>query len=516
MPGITISNAMRSRLPAEERDDIEDFLWAKSHGVCHLCGDPLNRASESIEADHDIPEAEGGPTNRANLELAHATPCNRTKRNNPSVDVRPYLKLMAFARRNQNVVHYREAQAHFGITPEATVITWSPDSLHFEFPDGSIVDAPIFRDPAIGRDPFEYVFVSVPRNALFNDDECQPRTIKLLQVWSIYRDLRDNPLHEPPSCRLIHLGGDRYQLAMFDGQHKTIANWMKGSERVTVKIYLNIDRQDTIRLVNSIQAKIKKLPLSSFELSAKMSDEWADQFARYEETVDPSDASEAGFINWLPASDRARGKQAFQLALARNLLDSPDLALLRFVDKPGTPPERALMTETTFSKKVLERLIYTKPLTETGDDGQRLRLREKENITAALNILAEMVFEPDADDGALSPQDLIRRKRMAYQSSLAYVSGLLRSLYRQILAVEPDRAMMERIPNETQMAQIRDAIRRLVEHPVWTADFELSEKTKAVGDALSKNQDAKAAFEAVGLKLGYLIGADELSGDCLD
>ena len=515
MPGIKISNSLKSKLPEGERDGIEDFLWNKSGGICHLCGDPLNRASEEIEADHDEPEGEAGETNRANLHLAHRH-CNRIKKNNPSIDVRPYLRLNEFAKKKQNVVRYDDVQEHFGIVPAPVVLEKIDTSVRFELPDGSIVHTPLLIDPAHGRPSYEYVFLSVPRDAIFNDDECQPRTIKLSQVWSIFRDLQGNPLHEPPSCRTIPSDvSDTYHLVMFDGQHKTIANWMHQRQAITVKVYLNLSAPETIHLVNSIQAKIKKLPLSSFELSAKMSDEWANEFAKYEEETNGAQASEVGFISWLPPADRTRGKQAFHAALIQEFLDSPDVAMLKYVNKAGTPPEQALMTETTFSKKVLERLVTTTPLTQMGDEGQILRLREKANITTVLNLVTEAFFEPNNGEGEPSEQQLTRTRRFAYQSSLAYVAGLLKSLYRQVLAVEPERAMMEKVPNEEQLTEIRQAVVLLADHPVWTADLESSEKMKAVGDALSKNQDAKGAFEAVDLKVGYLIGADTLPADCV-
>lgn len=60
MNGIVISKALRDSLPPEERDDIEDRLWIKSGGKCFLCSDEMNRASEVLEADHDIPTSMGG------------------------------------------------------------------------------------------------------------------------------------------------------------------------------------------------------------------------------------------------------------------------------------------------------------------------------------------------------------------------------------------------------------------------------------------------------------------------
>jgi hypothetical protein len=259
---IRISKSLVSKLPEDQREGLEDYLWAKAGKKCFLCEEPLNRAAEPIEADHDIPEAEGGPNDRDNLNLAHVG-CNRAKRAAKSVDVRPYLKLTAAIRKKGGFVNYGQLLTHFGIKPGPSVVERTDEAVELEFPDGSTAKAQVFTDRNNEGD-FDYAFVEVPREALFNDDECQPRTIKLPQIWAIYTDVQTNPLHEPPGCRLIPVKGEKqFRLAMFDGQHKTIANWMCGRDTIVAKLYLQITQDQAIRLVNSVQAKIKKLPLST-------------------------------------------------------------------------------------------------------------------------------------------------------------------------------------------------------------------------------------------------------------
>lgn len=56
---IRISRALRSKLPNDERNQIEELLRAKP-AQCNLCGGEIDYESDDLEADHDIPEAEGG------------------------------------------------------------------------------------------------------------------------------------------------------------------------------------------------------------------------------------------------------------------------------------------------------------------------------------------------------------------------------------------------------------------------------------------------------------------------
>lgn len=221
---IVISQALIAKLPAAERDGIKEFLEVKAAGVCSLCDDPLNPAAETIEPDHETPEREGGPTERVNLNLAHRT-CNGFKRNSPSVDVRPFLRYRRFLGRLGHLAHYDDCFPFFGITPAPTKLEDGGTTLRALFPDGSIVTSEVRLETNRSR-TYRFAFMPVPRSAIFNDDECQPRTIKPEHLWKLYSDIQRNPLHEPPSLRVGLAGDDGLQpLLMFYGQHKSIAVW---------------------------------------------------------------------------------------------------------------------------------------------------------------------------------------------------------------------------------------------------------------------------------------------------
>jgi hypothetical protein len=372
--GIKIGKKLRAELPEAQRQGIEDYLWSKSGGLCHLCEEQMNQANDSIEADHDEPVAAGGQTDRDNLWLAHAG-CNRAKSDNPSFDVRPYLKIKAFIAKHGYLLKYDGVLPHFGITPKPSKIEDRGGTEVFHFPGGAIVECPVFIDVNAKKRQYRYVFVEAPRVALHNDMEVQPRSLKLGQLWAIYGDIQVNPLHEPPSCRLVSASHGSHWLALFDGQHKTVASWMKGEATVCAKVYLDLTKAEANYLVNSIQAKIKKLPLSPFELSAKLSEEWAERLEEYLQHVDSDQASEKGFVVWLHPAERARARSAFEAALIRELLSAEDLAIKRFVHLAGQPKTaHSLITETQLSNKVLKRLLHTAPLDETGETRDELRV----------------------------------------------------------------------------------------------------------------------------------------------
>ncbi|MEZ5284681.1 MAG: HNH endonuclease signature motif containing protein [Vicinamibacterales bacterium] len=112
---ITISQQQKKRLPETERADIGKLLWQKSGGICFLCSGPLLEATENLVADHDLPEADGGQTELANLNLVHSS-CNSFKRDHPSIAVRPYLALFQRIAKAGGFVRNDEASKFLGST----------------------------------------------------------------------------------------------------------------------------------------------------------------------------------------------------------------------------------------------------------------------------------------------------------------------------------------------------------------------------------------------------------------
>ena len=499
MPGIKISKPIKDHFPVEERAALEGKLWEKSGGMCALCGVALNKAADDIEPDHDVPEAEGGETSIANLNLVHRT-CNRFKRNAPSVDVRPYLKFKAYLDAQGGLLKYGACMPHFKVVPKPCVLEFAGDEVKIHLPNGTFASAPVLVEKR-GEKQYRCFYFLAPMDAIFNDDEVQPRAVKSLHVYSILMDLYRNPLHEAPACRIETVDG-KSKLLMFDGQHKTLASWMAGYETVAMKVYLDFTKESAVELVNSIQARIKKLPLSPFELSKKLGDEWAQELERYEDQVGEAEVSESGFISWLPQARRTRGKQAFKAALIQTALENIDLEFMSFVAHAGKPEVGKKITENMFKSKVLEELFFLNPIDLKGEALAGARSLEQQSIVRVLNSFVRLAFDNDG-----SPQAESRIERMSKQASLEYIFGkLVKGAVEHLVAPGNNKVFLLNNPTVDQWNRIDACLKRIVEHPCWTAALNSSPAYKALDDALQKNQGTDAAFNGIGLTLGYVVG----------
>ncbi len=503
--GISVSKQLLAKLPASERGPVKRIvkqLWAKSGGNCFLCGAPMNRAADKIVADHDVPEsvAKPGRANRlANLNLVHSG-CNAFKRNHPTAPASAFLRFRHFLSTLANGALYSDCLGYFKLSPKKTVLTRNGKEVTFEFPDGSHRAAHVFEEKN-DAGFFQSCFVDVPTLAVFHDEDCQPRTIKDRQVWLIYSDLQRNPLHEPPACRTEAETG-KVELLMFDGQHKTVANLLMGRNRIPMKVYLELSPEHTRHLVNSIQAKIPKLGLSAFELMAKMGAEYEDRLAQYLESED--EPSENGFLNWVPADQRKRAKQAFENACIANVWEDPQLDLRKAMKKLSTKG-RSGLTEAKVKGKLLKPLVSLRPMGKSFDESEQIRDHERSIARTIVNEWIKQMLSPSGQ--APANQDRTAIERRTYQPSIEYVARLLRKVAAHILKLDTDDSLGAKKPSESELAEIRAAIKRIADHGVWTHAY-TTKKMKAVQDTLSKNQNADEAFRNVGLDLGYAVSGD--------
>lgn len=506
--GIKISAALRTEIASVNsipRDEVEEQLIRRSGERCHLCDAEFNLASDNLEVDHDTPVDAGGTNQLGNLNLVHVE-CNRFKRAQGSRDVRAMLRFRRFYNNANDAVHYTKALEFFNVQPRPSVLARRGQKVQLSFPDGSRQEAAVL-EAAHGDYTYEFAFLEVPIEAVFNDDECQPRLIKLNHLFAIAADLRKNPLHEAPTVRIEDAGNGSIKILMFDGQHKALATWLRGERKLAFKLYLNMSKDQAIALVNSIQSKIKKLPLTPFELAAKLSDEYISKLAIYEEARGAEEISEEGFVSYLPYAERGSARGEIKAAALKSVADDPLLLLTRVVEMRGQRPNTpVIIKEGAFQNKLLAELIHTAPLPAAkyrGANMQTARVRERQNIISCLNYLYDRVFNIDANS---SENEKERARRMAYQSALQYVSGLIKKVVNnRVVATDIDYAFVEKVPSEESWSSITAAMDRLVSHEVWTANLEASDQMRAFNEALRTNQGMSDAMEGLGLTPAYCL-----------
>lgn len=509
---LKISASLKKSIQDEKgvpKSDVEDFVWNHKSHDCFLCSASLNRAADDIELDHNVPVREGGGDEFANLNLVHVE-CNRYKRNHSSFDVRPHLQFKRFYDGKMGQVKFREAREFFNLDLSESYFKLSNDKKTATIETiAGISTIPVFEE-AVDNKVQLFCFADLPISAVSNDDEIQPREIKLNHLLAISADLKQNPLHEQPAIRLVG-AGEKKAFLMFDGQHKTVAEMLNGKSSCVFKIYINIEKSEAVRLVNSIQARIKKLPLTPFELASKMSDEVRRKLEDYEEQVGSSEVSEEGFINWLDVADRSRAKSGIESAVIDGVIGDDDLAFGRLIENKSK--SRSLdfpIKEAAFQSNVLKVLLNTKPLPTLlkGEAMKNARERERRNVVKLLNLLYDKGFLPMPDRD--SAQEQKRIKKLIYQASLKHMCSTMLQIISGRLMMDKGIVLYEKSLDDELTKVLSSAAERYFAHPVWNTDLSKGSKAQLVQEAFSKNQDVEEAFRGIGLTAGYCAGLEEL------
>lgn len=509
---LRISASLKKALGDElkiEKSDVEDYVWNHKEQKCFLCSAKLNRASDNIELDHDVPAGEGGGDEFKNLNLTHVE-CNRYKKNHNSFDVRPHLRFKRFYEDQLGQVHFGDALGFFQIAPTDCYIKICEGDLTAEVSsETGVVTVKVHEEEVAGKNQ-RFCFATLPISCVENDNEIQPREIKLNHLFMISSDLKKNPLHEQPAIRVT---GDteKKKLLMFDGQHKTVAHLLNGKRNCVFKIYLNISKPEAVELVNSIQAKIKKLPLTPFELASKMSDEVRRKLELYEDQIGSTEVSEEGFISWLDPADRTRAKSGIESAVIDRIIGDDELAFIKLIERKGVPSQTGIaIKEAAFQKNVLKNLLHTKPISSSfkGEAMKEAREREARNILKILNLAFDKGFTPLPDKD--TETEIARIKRLSYQASLRILCDILMRIVATNFYADAKTVLLEKEIGPELTTKLSSAADRFFAHPVWVADLSNGTRAQAVDDALKKNQNIEEAFRSVGLTAAYCADLEQL------
>lgn len=482
-------------------EELQKTFWLKTSGRCFLCDERLDQENDTIVLDHDIAENDNGKTEIDNLNPAHSE-CNSFKQDNPSIQVRPFLRLKRQIEKQNEGIQFDGVIKALQRSTKKVKILEEGGGIKLDTGTGFSKYA-IFSEKN-KKGTFKFIYADIPISCLINDKKCQPRNINLTHLWSIFKDIQKNPLHEAPACRLDpNEESSAKSLLIFDGQHKAVAFLLDDRERICTKIYLDLDENSANYLVGSIQSKIKKLPLSPFEFSRKMKKEYQEKWDRYcEDARDPK--SEKLFLQSIPANDRSRTKQAFTEAYCASIIDDEDLLLKKHINNKKNKDEGLFtISEQTFKKKVLHNLLRLSPLEFELNKLSEARENEKRNIIKLLNLFYAECLQPKSAT-LITETEKQKVKILSYQGALSCVSLLLKTLVGHVFTAAPETVLLLSLKDSRKWNKVLDGIKNLGSHPFWGLPRDHTQKVANVHIALEKNQSVPDRFDGINIDLGYL------------
>lgn len=484
-------------------------IVTKAHGSCYLCGDPIDFEKDSIEGDHI--DADDPNRNRPeNICLTHKK-CNARKRDLPLSLAKKLFQLLRFSEKYQDLPSFDNVLDDFvGTNRRPIIYTICQGSrnerISINFGDSNSVDIPLYLDSASG---IKYCFCEVPINNLFNDEDAQPRKITYGHVWKMLLDFTKHPVHEPSSLRLVtDPDTSTAKLKLCDGQHKALAQILLDRNFIPAKIYVDPDIHLIRTLIDTIQNRIRKLPLYPSIVMEKLSVIYSTEWERYCQDTEPP-YTESRFINSFRSDQQANVKknllEAIYMSILHGKTDSEEHKILKFVEsvkrRVGTDK---IMSMNLFKKTLLKNFVFQKPCDFPVGDTTDLRLNEVANMRKFLDIFVDVFFE---DDLGIKKEIDNKMKRIFKSGSIRSWVTVFQSAINNRLSVldvrHMDKPFLRKISNGNWVG-IQSILQRLEQHPIWDDDSpdvesKLNENKLETSDRLFREY-------SIPLDVAYLLG----------
>lgn len=453
-------------------DDQLHEIIEKARGECYLCGDPIDFFKDSIEGDHIDPDGGSRPEN---ICLTHKK-CNARKRDLPIGLAKKLFDLLRFSRIYNDLPSFDDALDTFvGVNRRPITQEYfeegGNDYIMINFGE-SLVKTPIYSDPS---SKIKYCFCEVPIKNLFNDEDVQPRKITYTHVWKMLLDFTRHPIHEPSSLRLVtDPDTSTAKLMLCDGQHKALAQILLGRPSIPAKLYIDPDIHLIRTLIDTIQNRIKKLPLYPSIVMEKLSAIYSVEWERYRNETEPP-YTEKRFIRAFRSDEQKIVKnhliEAIYSAVLFGETDAEKHRILKYIEseKRRVGPDK-ILSMNLFKKTLLKNFVFQKPCDYPVGTEADLRLTEVINLRKFLDLFVDVFFEEPL--GIVKEIDNKMRRIFKSGSVRAWVT-ILQSAINNRLSVLDVREMnktFSRNVADENWEGIKAILQRLEQHPIWNDD----------------------------------------------
>lgn len=465
--GLKFSKTMAGKLPPAEKSDQPaslQKLWDKALGKCSLCDFPLPSDEKSIEIDHILPEADGGPTEVSNLQLTHKS-CNRSKRSLPNNVAIPIIKLQAWCKTKSNP-SFDDVLNRYNIAPKNVEISIDKDIPTLKFDSGDVVGSQIHTDPTSG---VKYFFAEVPVDYIHNDVDVQPRMVQHTHVRKIMMSLSKGPLHEPSNVRAQKVSGDVYKLLQFDGQHKATAQIAMNRKTVQMKVYMEISVATANDLVITIQKDVKKKALSQSDTMAKLNDVMGELLDNYV-VAKGQIRTEKGFIESLPNAKQTDTKNLLINNLIGLIANNDTNKLFEYYQPPydkKTDPVKDSIVMTRIIKPLIEKDMLE---TDMDDVSVYMRDEERNNIIWILDCIYEEVIKDNwINQAAHTTSTEAKVRNFFQQAGLYMMMDIFPDLLKIGVTPSADGSYLLKTWSQQEKDNVQKMFKAIFKNSVWSS-----------------------------------------------
>ncbi len=476
----------------------EKQVVLEDHGrKCFVDGAPVPE-DDQIEFHHIEPFTLGGPTNVSNI----APVCKRHHRSIGTMTLQEYRDKIElsnfFEGKEQKFLDdlIRQKKGECG------------ERLNYEVGEGVISlyysDLknlfPLYECPTT---EWKYFYGKLPIDFIANDRELQPRPLRELNLWKLYRHFQYNTQLSPSLCRIDGDGN----LLLFDGQHKAAAQIWAGRKMIECKIYLDPDPRELKETNLEAHGQYRQMTFYSHELMQKYADIFGEDWDEYMNTK--GEKSESGFYKFLVNAKHktwAQCRNEISHGHYNEIINAESNKLSHYLTEKHRGRKQPL-TFARLKKAFFQKMLLAPPVDDEYESDSDFRNDERDNLVKLLTIIAEEGLEnrwaPERADAAHKKAERIFSAG-AIRAWAILLKDAININLKHYTDEERNRFFYRAIPDD-EFDYFRRFVKKIFSHKVWD-DPDLSGEISA---RLAKDDatTAPSLFEEKGLTVQWVLGS---------
>ncbi|MFA5032296.1 MAG: HNH endonuclease signature motif containing protein [bacterium] len=478
----------------------EKAMVLSHHGNrCFIDGAPFED-DEVIDFHHIKPYSRGGQTNIDNI----APVCKKHHSRIGTMSLQEYKDKIELDRFFEGGPKYLDdlIKEKCGRCEPKIKYEDKGDHITLYF-DDSAHNFPLYECPI---KKWKYFYAKLPVVNIGNDKDLQPRALRVVSLWGLYRHFQLNTQLSPSICRIDENGG----LLLFDGQHKAAAQIWSGQKYIECKVYLTPDSRILKETNLEAHGSFRQMSFYSHELMKKYADLFGEDWNEYIKTEGAK--SEIEFMSFLMVSknhSKAQAKNEIALAMYNEIIDDPDNKLSKYLSEKSRGRQQPL----TFArlKKTFFQYMLVPPPTECEfESDEDFRKDEKRNLIRLMNIVAEEGLDDKWDPEKNNSMHKRAERIFGAGSIRAWVillTNVINTHLRHYTDEQRAQFFFRKIP-DAEFNYFKQFVQKLFTHKIWDDPDPAGELSARL--AKDDIETARALFEEKGLTVDWILGNPEV------
>lgn len=359
-------------------------------------------------------------------------------------------------------------------------------------------DFPLYECPTT---KWKYFYGTLPIEHIGNDKDLQPRPLREVSLWKLYRHFQINTQIAPSICRI----DEKNNIILFDGQHKAAAQIWAGRTMIECKVYLQPDSRELKETNLEAHGPFRQMSFYSQELMNKYADIFGDDWKEFLNTE--GEKSELLFFNFLintKKKSKMQAKNEISLALQKEIIDDPNNKLARYRIEKSRGKKQPL-SYARIKKTFFQHMLFPVPVNDEFETDTDFRKDEKLNLVRLMNIIAEEglegVWAPERADGKHKKAERIFSAG-AIRAWIILLKDAINTHLNHYTDEERQRFFYCHIPKK-EFDYFRNFVKKLFAHKLWHDPDPMGE----IAARLSKDDaiTAKNLFDEHNLTVKYIL-----------